>query len=218
MSFKEFEKFYKLKANEHGQGPKIIRDSKTYVLYLHLFVEWFFMHPHRMNKVSRADMKEAGLDKLIKSSIATWLKYEENIALSLIFVGANYSLAHLDGLKKDAYNVGLEIYEKCNNDFGVVANEVITLYKDKAREKVEKICNTVPDKIIAQHSRDLDSIFLLKTKTIKNIKKALNQKLEDMLMFRMEDSYNIYLNKCKQKELEKATKEAIKETKREEMV
>jgi len=217
MDYNEFKAYYVNAANQHGAGIKIIRDSKTYLLYLHLFVERFFMQKYLKNNISRSEMKLMEMDKHISLAIDTWLKYENNIALSLVFVGANYALMHLEGIKKDAYNVALEIYAGTNTDFYFEETEVLNMFKDNAKIEMEKILEKVPDIIITKHAHDLDSEFLLKKTTVKQIRKALTKELDSSIMFDMKDGYNNYLNHLRQKELKQIAKQAGVEAARGEM-
>lgn len=213
LTYKEFIKRWKAKAKEHSNGSKILRDSRLLMTYTALFTEWIFIKHHIDAGISREDLNLIGTDEIMRKALKT-IK-NEDILLSLVYVGANDPFRHSFSLKKEAYQMATELYKNYSSDQDVVKGEILGIYEKDIDKQINRICKKVPDHIFIQHLHDLNTLLVLKIKDIKAVQVALTKKLDQMIVWDMKDNYKIYLDYIKKKKLEKATKKALKEVEKE---
>jgi len=185
LSNEELQVLWKLKAKSLGEKGSITYYAKQWLLYVHNYLEFFFLD--HLN-LSKEDCIDFGYQNDLETAMRTISA--SVIQESLIFIAANYTMSFDENLMEDAYTSSIQLYGKYSKETPSIKNKTISKYRHHFKKEGKQIHLIFSDKVIATRMIGIGMNFSFTNKEFEYIQNALGSDLGSSIVVQIENNYN----------------------------
>jgi len=194
ISYKSFEIMWKKKSRSYGHLLLITHHSKLLITYISICVEWIFTKHLVEQGLSMEDIIDLGIEDTMHKAMKSITN--KDMITSLLYTYSNTPYTLDKTLKKDALDTAVKLFKTFSTDAEIVKQEILSIYENK-KEQAERIFFRCPENVIMEYLNKLNyKKFVVEHKDIKNIRKILLNKLDDLIVFDMKANHEAYLEYC----------------------